>query len=58
MDRTELAKTIEILKIQPTDSKGFSFRRTLQTLKNYEQNKIIIDYWKQITERKDKDDGT
>lgn len=58
MDRNEIAKTLNVLKTQPKSLKGFSLRRTLKTLKNYEQNKIIIDYWKQITERKDKDDGT
>lgn len=52
MDRTELAKTIEILKTQPTDSKGFSFRRTIKTLHDYYEIKPIIEFKKQLTNAK------
>lgn len=58
MDRNELAEILNILKIQPDSNKGFSLRRTLKNLHDYEQNKPIIDYYKQlINGRIDGDDG-
>ena len=59
MDRTELAKTIEILKTQPKENKGFSFRRTIKTLKQAKQNKPINDYYDHLIKAKagvDKDE--
>lgn len=48
MDRNELIKTIEILKTQPKDEKGFSFRRTIKTLQDAKKLQIIEEYRNQL----------
>lgn len=50
MDRNELIKTIEILRTQPKDEKGFSFRRTIKTLQQAEKMRAVYDYQKQLIE--------
>ena len=52
MDRTELAKTIEILKTQPNSNKGFSFRRTIKTLKWAKENKPLYEFQKELIKAK------
>lgn len=52
MDRTELAKALTILKTQPKENKGFSFRRTIKTLKQAKQNKPINDYYSYLIKAK------
>jgi hypothetical protein len=58
MDRTEFIKTLTILRTQPKSLKGFSLRRTIKTLHDYEQKKPILNYYKElIAGRNDGDDG-
>ncbi len=59
MDRNEFIKTLTILKTQPKENKGFSFRRTIKTLNQAKQNKPINDYYDHLIKAKagvDKDE--
>ena len=48
----EFIKALTILKTQPKENKGFSFRRTIKTLKQAKQNKPINDYYDMLIKAK------
>lgn len=48
MDEEELIKILTILKIQPKQEKGFSFRRTLQTLQQAKKMQAVYDYQEEL----------
>ena len=48
MDRNEFIKTLTILKTQPKQEKGFSFRRTIQTLQQAKKMQAVEEYRKQL----------
>lgn len=48
MNREELINTIEILRIQPKDEKGFSFRRTIKTLQQAERMRAVDEYYTEL----------
>lgn len=50
MNREEFIKTIEILRTQPKEEKGFSFRRTIKTLQQAEKMRAVYEYQKQLIE--------
>ena len=50
MDRTELANTLNILKNDKSEQKGFSLRRTLKVLNDYKRMKPIIEFRQQLQE--------
>ena len=52
MDEKKYIETIEILRIQPNEKKGFSFRRTIKTLQQARNLQIIEDYRKQLINAK------
>ncbi len=52
MDRNEFIKALIILKTQPKENKGFSFRRTIKTLKQAKQNKPTNDYYDYLIKAK------
>ena len=52
MDEKKYIETIEILRIQPNEKKGFSFRRTIKTLQQARKFQIIEDYRKQLINAK------
>jgi hypothetical protein len=45
MNRTELINTIEILRNDKSEQKGFSIRRTLKALHEAEELKPILEFW-------------
>lgn len=53
MNRKELIKTLNILKNDKSEQKGFSFRRTIKTLQEAKKNEAIYNYWKEL-QREDK----
>ena len=57
MDRTEIANIINILKIQPNNSKGYSYRRTLKTLQQAEKAAAILKFKDQLIKTRTEVDG-
>ena len=49
MDRNEFIRTIKTLNIQPKPEKGFSFRRTLQTLQQAKKMQAVFEYHQELT---------
>jgi hypothetical protein len=61
MDRNEFIKTLTILKTQPKQEKGFSFRRTVKTLQQAHRMDAVIKYQNQLINARAgvmEDDGT
>ena len=52
MDRNEFIRAITILKTQPNSNKGFSFRRTIKTLKWAKENKPLYEFQKELMNAK------
>ena len=52
MDEKKYIETIELLRLQPNEKKGFSFRRTIKTLQQARKFQIIEDYRKQLINAK------
>lgn len=48
----EFIRALTILKTQPKENKGFSFRRTIKTLKQAKQIKPINDYYNYLIKAK------
>ena len=44
MNEQEFVKTLQILKEQPNENKGFSFRRTIKTLQQARKMQAVEDY--------------
>ncbi|MBR5202664.1 MAG: hypothetical protein IKW45_05315 [Clostridia bacterium] len=57
MDRNELAKTLKILKNDMGPQKGFSLRRTLKALHDFQEEQVIYEYYRQLTEGTKNDHG-
>lgn len=59
MNEQEFVKTLQILKEQPNENKGFSFRRTIKTLQQARKMQAVEDYRSQLINAKagvDKDE--
>lgn len=57
----EFVYTLNILKTQPDDNKGFSFRRTIKTLQQAHKMQAVNEYQEQLINAKAgvmEDDGT
>lgn len=52
MDEKKYIETIEILRIQPNENKGFSFRRTIKTLQQARKMQAVEEYRKQLINAK------
>lgn len=48
MNEQEFVSIIKILKEQPKENKGFSFRRTIKTLQRAKKMQAIKDYRNQL----------
>ncbi len=48
MNEQKFVSIIKILKEQPKENKGFSFRRTIKTLQQARKMQAIEDYRKQL----------
>ena len=48
MDEQEFVEIIKILKEQPNENKGFSFRRTLKTLQQARKMQAVEEYRRQL----------
>ena len=57
MDSNEYIKTLNTLKIQPNNSKGYSYRRTLKTLQQAEKAAAILVYKNQLIKARTEVDG-
>lgn len=57
MDRNEYIKTLNTLKIQPNNSKGYSYRHTLKTLQQAKKAAALLDFKNQIIKARTEVDG-
>ena len=48
MDEKKYIEIIELLRIQPNENKGFSFRRTIKTLQQARKMQAVEDYRRQL----------
>lgn len=48
MNEQEFVKTLQILKEQPNENKGFSFRRTIKTLQQARKMQAVEEYRRQL----------
>ena len=48
MNEQEFVKTLQILKKQPKQEKGFSFRRTIKTLQQARKMQAVEEYRRQL----------
>lgn len=48
MEREEIAKTIEILKMDKNQTKGFSLRRTIKKLQQFIENKGTYQFKEEL----------
>lgn len=48
MEREELAKTIKILKSDNNQTKGFSLRRTIKKLHQFDENKETYQFKEEL----------
>ena len=49
--------TIDILKIQPNNSKGYSYRRTLKTLQQAKKDAAVLEFRNQLINARTEVDG-
>ena len=57
MNRTELINTLNILKNDKGEQKGFSFRRTVQTLQEAKKKEPIMEFWENLQGKGEHEDG-
>ena len=57
MNRTELINTLNILKNDKGEQKGFSFRRTIKTLQEAKKLEPIMEFWGAIQNKGAEEDG-
>ncbi|MBO5715074.1 MAG: hypothetical protein J6S23_01615 [Clostridia bacterium] len=57
MKRTELINTLEILKNDKGEQKGFSFRRTIKTLHEAKQLEQVLEFWGAIQNKGAEENG-
>lgn len=48
MNRTELINTLNILKNDKGEQKGFSFRRTIKTLQEAKKLEPVMEFWENL----------
>lgn len=52
MNKKELVSILQILKEQPDENKGFSFRRTIKTLQQAKKMQAVEEYRSQLINAK------
>ena len=52
MNKEELVSILQILKEQPNENKGFSFRRTIKTLQQAKKMQAVEEYRSQLINAK------
>ena len=57
MNRTELINTLNILKNDKGEQKGFSFRRTIKTLQEAKNLEPIMEFWENLQGKGERKDG-
>lgn len=57
MNRTELINTLNILKNDKGEQKGFSFRRTIKTLQDAKKLEPIMEFWENLQGKGEQKDG-
>jgi hypothetical protein len=57
MNRTELINTLNILKNDKGEQKGFSFRRTIKTLQKAKNLEPVMEFWENLQGKGEQKDG-
>jgi hypothetical protein len=55
MNLTELINSLNILKNDKSEQKGFSFRRTIKTLQEAKKLELVYEFWEKIQKGEDED---